>query len=133
MGIVRADIRLMNVAHPELGEIDARALVDTGAFNLCLPAHVALQLKLEKFYDRELIFADGRREIVPYCGGVRVETMGRGCVTGACVFGTEVLLGALPMEDMDLIVDPRALTIRPNPDNPNIAVALAMGFRTFYA
>jgi hypothetical protein len=40
---------------------------------------------------------------------------------GALVLGTEVLLGAIPMEDMDLVVDPRRQTVDVNPASPNIA------------
>ena len=37
-----------------------RALVDTGAVNLCIPAHVALQLELEELERREVTTALGR-------------------------------------------------------------------------
>ena len=128
MGIVTVAVRLYNDARPDIEEVDATALVDTGAMNLCVPEHVALQLKLEKRFEREIVLADGSRKLVPYASGVRVETQGRGCVTGALVMGDRVLLGAIPMEDMDMIVEPARLTAVPNPQNPNIAVSLAMGF-----
>jgi clan AA aspartic protease len=127
MGIVNVAVRLYNDARADIEEMDAEALVDTGAMNLCIPEHVAVQLKLEKRYEREVILADGSRKLVPYVSGVRVETQGRGCVTGALVFGNQVLLGAIPMEDMDLVVHPARRTAVPNPENPNIAVSLAMG------
>ena len=133
MSVVYASTRLANVAMPELGAIDAHALVDTGAMSRCVPQHVSNQLRLEQFYEREVIYADGRSELVPYCGGVRAETKGRGCVTGAPVFGTHVLRGALPMEDMDLVLHPKTQQPLPNPDNPNIAVSPAMGFRASHA
>jgi hypothetical protein len=37
------------------------------------------------------------------------------------VLGDEVLLGAIPMEEMDLVVNPRDRTVDVNPDSPNIA------------
>lgn len=129
MGIVKVAVRLYNDARSDIEEVDASALVDTGAMNLCVPEHVAVQLKLEKRYDREVVLADGSRRLVPYVSGVRVETLGRGCVTGALVFGDQVLLGAIPMEDMDMVVHPARLTAVPNPENPDIAVSLAMGFK----
>ncbi len=129
MGIVRAAVRLYNDGRSDIEEVYANALVDTGAMNLCIPEHVALQLKLEKRYEREVILADGSRKLVPYVSGVRVETQGRGCVTGALVFGDQVLLGAIPMEDMDMVVHPARLTAIPNPENPNVAVSLAMGIK----
>jgi clan AA aspartic protease len=129
MGLVYADLRLYNDGRDDIEEIDAKALVDTGAQHLCIPSHVAVQLRLQKRFDREVVFADGRRELVPYYSGVRVELMGRGCVVGALGFGNQVLLGAIPMEDMDLIVHPQSYQVLPNPENPNIAVSLAMGAR----
>jgi clan AA aspartic protease len=130
MGIVTCAVRLYNDARSDIEEIDANALVDTGAMNLCVPEHVAVQLKLEKRTEREVVLADGSRKVVPYVSGVRVETQGRTCVTGALVFGDQVLLGAIPMEDMDMVVHPARLRAIPNPENPNVAVSLAMGFRT---
>lgn len=129
MGIVRVAVRLYNDGRSDIEEVDADALVDTGAMNLCIPEQVALRLKLEKRYEREVILADGSRKLVPYVSGVRVETQGRGCVTGALVFGDQVLLGAIPMEDMDMVVHPARLTAIPNPENPNVAVSLAMGIK----
>jgi hypothetical protein len=43
---------------------------------------------------------------------------------GALVLGDEILLGAIPMEDMDLIVNPRDRTVDVNPDRPNIATGI---------
>jgi hypothetical protein len=48
MSIVYADVRLGNDARPELEEINATALVETGALHLCIPEHVALQLRLSQ-------------------------------------------------------------------------------------
>ncbi len=41
------------------------------------------------------------------------------------VLGDEVLLGAIPMEDMDLVLRPQLQSIGMNPESPNIAVSLA--------
>jgi hypothetical protein len=43
------------------------------------------------------------------------------------VLGDEALLGAIPMEDMDLVVLPGARQVAVNPANPNIAVSIAKG------
>jgi hypothetical protein len=45
------------------------------------------------------------------------------------VIGDQVLLGAIPMEAMDLVIHPRSLTLMPNPDSPNVPASLAMGVR----
>jgi clan AA aspartic protease len=129
MGIVYQHIRLANAARPELEEIDANALVDSGAIDLCIPQHVANQLSLSKAEEREVTTADGRKQIVDYVGPVRIEVFGRSAFTGALVMGDTVLLGAIPMEAMDVLVDPRRQRLIPNPENPNIPGALAMGVR----
>lgn len=129
MGIIRQDIRLANFARPELEEINALALVDSGALELCIPQHVANQLRLPVIAEREVTIADGSRRIVPYVGGIRVEVFGRATVVSANVLGTEVLLGAIPMEAMDLVIHPARLELRPNPDSPNIPASIAMGVR----
>jgi hypothetical protein len=67
---------------------------------------------------------------VPYVGGVRVEVIGRQTVTSAVVLGDQVLLGAIPMEAMDLVIHPRLLKLMPNPDSPNVPASLAMGVRS---
>ncbi len=133
MGIVYQHIRIANAAKPNLEEIDAKALVDSGAIDLCIPRHVAIQLKLETLEQREVTYADGRKEAVDYVGPVKVECFGRHAFTGAMVMGDVVLLGAIPMESMDLLIDPRRLQLVPNPENPNIPGALAMGVRPFEA
>lgn len=127
MGIVYQHIRISNAARPELEEYDAKALVDTGAIDLCIPRHVAIQLKLDAVEQREVTMADGRKDLVDYVGPIKVECFGRHAFTGAMVMGDVVLLGAIPMESMDVLVDPRRLQLVPNPENPNIPGALAKG------
>ena len=129
MGIIYQHIRLANAAKPQLEEIDANAIVDTGAMDLCIPKLVALQLKLDAIEQRIVTLADGRKESVDYVGPVTVEVFGRHAFTGAMVMGDTVLLGAIPMQAMDVLVDPRREVLVPNPQNPNIPGALAMGVR----
>ncbi|KKO17994.1 MAG: hypothetical protein L3J18_01680 [Candidatus Brocadia sp.] len=44
---------------------------------------------------------------------------------GAFVMGDQVLLGAIPMEDMDLVIIPKTRTVDINPFSPNIATSIA--------
>ncbi len=129
MGTIRQHIRLSNAARPELEELDANALVDSGAIDLCIPQHVANQLHLKIDRQMEITLADGRTQLVDYVGPVRVEVFGRTAFTGAMVLGNTVLLGAIPMQAMDVLVDPRRERLIPNPENPNIPGALVMGVR----
>lgn len=129
MGIVYADLRLTNFGRPELEEVDACALVDTGAVELFIPEHIALQLKLQDLTPREVNLADGRRQLVRFVGGIKVEMFGRDCVTSALVMGDQVLLGAVPMHLMDVIIHPRTEQVVPNPESPNVPMFLAKGLR----
>lgn len=120
MGHVFADIELSNPRLPDLKTVRVRALADTGALMLCIPEHVALQLKLETEAEREVSVADERKRKVPYVGPVKVAFENRACFVGALVLGDEVLLGAVPMEDMDFVVSPGRRSITVDPESPNI-------------
>jgi hypothetical protein len=68
------------------------------------PEPVALQLQLRELERREVVLADDRRRRVPYMAPVEVRFANRRCFTGAMVLGDEVLLGTIPIEDMDLVL-----------------------------
>ena len=129
MGVFRTDIRLSNPTQDRIDEIDAAALVDTGAMHLCIPDAVRRQLKLEGATTRAVRIANGETIEVPYVGPVKIGLMGREVYTGAMVLGTEVLLGAIPLEDLDLHVDPSKGKLIPNPDSPDRPMSMAMGMR----
>lgn len=125
MRVIRAEVTFANPADRTLQPIAAVALVDTGAVHLCLPEHLAIQLDLKELEQREVTLASRHRITVPYCGPVEIRFRNRRCFTGAMVMGDEPLLGAIPMEDMDLVVIPGRQTIDVNPASPNIPTSLA--------
>lgn len=106
--MAHAKIKLENPKRADLKAIETDARVDTGPLFLCLPEDIRLQLKLEATSEKEVTTADGKRQLCPYVGPVRVQFANRECYVGAVVLGNEVLLGAVPMEDMDLVVVPWA-------------------------
>jgi len=120
MGHVFAQLDLVNPRKPDLAPVTVKALADTGALMLCIPEHVALQLELDQESVREVSVADGRKRSVPYVGPIKVTFGKRFCYVGALVLGDEVLLGAVPMEDMDLVVNPARREITVDPESPNI-------------
>ena len=130
MALIYADVNLSNMQRPELSALQTRALVDSGALHLCIAEHVALQLQLQELEKREVIVADGNKRLVPYVGPLVVKIANRTSLSGAMVLGDEVLLGAIPMEDLDLVVRPAMRDVVPNPQNPNFAVSVAKGFRS---
>ena len=124
MGHVFVHIELSNALQPGMQTVETEALADTGALMLCIPEHLALQLGLETESEREVSAADGRRRKVPYVGPVQIRFDNRHCFTGALVLGDSVVLGAIPMQDMDLVIDPRIAGLTVNPTRPKIPMTL---------
>jgi clan AA aspartic protease len=124
MGLIKAKLTLANPRNRQLAPIEVQALADSGALHLCIPEHISLQLELEELYKREVTTADGKKQLCSYVGPVEVKFENRGCYTGALVLGDEVLLGAVPMEDMDVLLSPAKQAVIVNPDSPNIATSV---------
>jgi len=124
VGMIEANIQLSNPSKPELKALTIHAMVDAGAMTICIPQHVAVQLQLPEIEKREVTTADERSHVVPYVGPIQIKFENRTCFTGALVIGDAVLLGAVPMEDMDRVVSPSGGTITVNPRSPNIPSAL---------
>ena len=124
MGLVNGKVLLRNPRLPELAPVDVVALADSGAVHLCIPEHVQIQLKLEPIDNKEVTLADGSKKLVPYVGPIELRFKNRVGFAGALVMGDQVLLGAIPMEDMDLIIIPKTRTLDVNPDSPNIASSI---------
>jgi hypothetical protein len=71
-------------------------------------------------------FADGREMDAPYVGPICVRVGDRECYVGGMVFGNEILLGAIPMEDLDLFVDSERRQVVPrDPRDPRGPVSVA--------
>jgi clan AA aspartic protease len=121
MGLVYSTITLSNPVMQDFKPLEVKCLVDTGSTYLCIPSHIAAQLNLKPVETREATLANGQSQSVDYVGPIRVTFENRNCFVGALVLGDEVLLGAVPMEDMDLIVQPKLLKLSVNPESPNIA------------
>jgi len=122
--MIQTDIEMSNPGRPKLKRLKVHALVDTGAMTICIPEHVAVQLQLSEIEKREVTTADERSHVVPYVGPIQIRFQNRTCFTGALVIGDSILLGAVPMEDMDLVVSPSGRTITVNPKSPNIPSAV---------
>ncbi len=125
MGLVETKITLENPRERKLRGIVVDALADSGAVHLCIPEHVRIQLKLEEIDRKEVTLADGQTKLVPYVGPVQIRFRNRVGFAGALVMGDQVLLGAIPMEDMDLVIVPKTRTIDVNPVSPNVARSVA--------
>jgi clan AA aspartic protease len=125
MGLVKAKVTLENPRKPELEPLEVEVLADSGSIHLCIPRHVQIQLGLDEVTTKEVTLADAGTRIVPYVGPVVLRFKNRVGFAGALVMGDEVLLGAIPMEDMDLVVIPATRTLDVNPASPNISTTIA--------
>lgn len=125
MGLVNAKVILRNPGKPELAPVEIDALADSGSVHLCIPEHVRIQLELDEIDRKEVTLADGSRKLVPYVGPIELRFKNRIGFAGALVMGDQVLLGAIPMEDMDLVILPKTRALDVNPNSPNIATSIA--------
>jgi clan AA aspartic protease len=125
MGLVNGQLLLKNPRLPDLEPVPVNALVDSGATHLCIPQHIQLQLRLDEIDSKEVTLADGSKRLVPYVGPIELRFKNRVGFVGALVMGDQVLLGAIPMEDMDLVIIPRTRTLDVNPNSPNFASSIA--------
>ena len=98
-------------------------LVDTGAYNLCINESIQAQLELSFIEKRKAQLANGSIEEYDMFGPVAVKFKNRQIVCNALVLhgDNEPLLGAIPLEDMDVVIDPLRRELLVNPDHPYFA------------
>jgi len=101
-------------------EAELEALVDTGAISLAIPEDIARLLGAPEIGRRRVRVADGRSLDVPYVGGLYIEVLGRSTTCNAMVLpaGSTALLGAVQLEELDLVVIPSTREVVTNPAHP---------------
>jgi clan AA aspartic protease len=132
MGKTMIKIRLTNstdfnlrdagvLAPEQVRTLELDALVDTGATTLAIPQDAADALGLVEKRKRRVRLADGTVAEFPVVLDLVVEILGRDTVCEAFVLpaGTTALLGQIPLEALDLIVDPSSREVRVNPASPD--------------
>lgn len=133
MGIVHAEIELSNamdralfrrnqIAEKDIRKISVKALVDSGAYMMVIPDKVRLQLGLEIIGYEFTEFANGQQEKVAIAEPIEVHFENRKATVDVLVVGNEVLLGAIPMEAMDVLINPRLQKLTVNPEHPTTPV-----------
>ena len=134
MGLVYAEIDLISIDDivlsrrgfldkDKIKQVTINALVDSGAYMLTINENVRAQLDLpliEKQFGR---LADETLLELDVVGPVEVRFENRRTTVDAIVLpgNTEVLLGSIPMEDMDILVDPKQQKLVVNPAHPYVA------------
>jgi len=95
-------------------------VVDSGAARLVLPWNAVDQLRLQSHGETTVRYADGRREKRPVVSNVWLQLLGRDGIFSAVVEPdrTDALVGAIVLEELDLLVDCATQTLRPRePDS----------------
>lgn len=134
MGITYAEIELISgddvvlhrrgyIQEDQIKSVKVRAMVDSGSSMLAIPESIKNQLNLLKLDEKQAELADGsilRLEIV---GPVEIRFENRITTVRAMVVPNSnvVLLGAIPMQDMDVLIDPKRERLIVNPESPDIA------------
>ena len=97
-----------HIKDTEVRAIKVQAMPDTGAWTLIINEEVREKLGLGIEDEVRSTLADGTATQYPLTGPVKVFWKNRNTILPAVVIADakEVLLGALPLEAMDLIVDP---------------------------
>jgi clan AA aspartic protease len=125
MGAVMTEVKMWNLVDledvrrglipPEAARtVTVRALVDTGAVTMVIPEDIAHALGLSVIELRTVMLADGTARVIPKMGSLRIEILGRQMHCDAYVTpaGSTPLIGQIPLEELDLIVDPNTRQLR---------------------
>ncbi len=131
MGLVKSTVELINLSdkylaqagHLKLDQVrrmPVNVMVDSGAVMLAINETIKNQLGLEVTEIQSFSLADGQVVELEVVSGLEVRFKNRWCVTNAIVLrgDTEPLLGAVPMELMDLVISPFDQTLEVNPKHP---------------
>ena len=134
MGLVYAEIELTSVddlvlhrrgflAKDKIKRMTVNALVDTGAYMLVINDHIRQQLDLPLIEEQVFRMADDKEVRGEVVGPVEVRFQNRSTTLRAVVLDgvVEPLLGSIPMEDLDVVVEPKQRRLIVNPENPYIA------------
>jgi clan AA aspartic protease len=133
MGKVMTELKLINLVDLRKSEqgllppeqvrrLQVEALVDTGATTLVLPADVVAALGLTEINRRKCRLADGSVGEIPTVSDLMIVILGREMSCDALVMpvGSTPLIGQIPLEALDLVVDPKSRDPSVNPASPDM-------------
>lgn len=134
MGLIYADIELINgedivlarrnfIGEDEIKSMRVNMLVDTGSIYMCINENIQEQLQLPVIEQRKGQLANGHIVEYDVVGPIEVKFKNRRCSVDAMVLpgDNEPLLGAIPLEDMDVLINPYRQELIVNPDHPYFA------------
>jgi clan AA aspartic protease len=131
MGLVYADIKLINsedialnrrgyLKKNEIRQMQVSAMVDSGAIMLCINQNVKNQLGLVAIDTQTAQLADSTMVELEMVGPIELHFENRSVRCDALVLPgeSEILLGAIPMEQMDVLIHPKSNRLIVNPEHP---------------
>lgn len=131
MGMVYAEIELINsvdmvnarkhiIGEEEIHHTRVTMLVDSGAWMMCINENVQAVLQLPFIEQRTYQMATGVSATHDVVGPVDVKFANRRAICSALVLpgDSEPLLGAIPMEEMDVLIHPKRQELVVNPFLP---------------
>lgn len=134
MGLVYAEIELINgddlalvrrnfIGEDEVKRMRVTALVDTGSYMLAINENIQEQLQLPVVEKRKAQLAYGSIAEYEVVAPVEIRFKNRRSSCSAMVLpgDSEPLLGAIPLEDMDVLIHPQRQELIVNPDHPYFA------------
>lgn len=134
MGFIKANIEIANsfdmgmarrgrIEKSQIRKHEVDILVDTGAYNLSINENLAAQLGLEVIGAQSFELADGEIKKFPVAEPVEIRFKNRTTSCNPIILpgDTEMILGCIPLEDMDVVLDPRREVMELPPDRPYIA------------
>ena len=134
MGLIYAEIELINgedlvlarrniIGKEEIKRMRINALVDTGSYMLAINETIQAQLQLPVVEKRNAQLANGHVVECDVVSPVELRFRNRQTTCRAMVLpgDSEPLLGAIPLEDMDVLIDPLRQELVVNPDHPYFA------------
>jgi clan AA aspartic protease len=112
-----------SLAADQVRTVTSDGVVDSGASHLVLPKKIAAKLGVPVVGKTRVRYADQRKAVRDVVEGVEVQLLGRRGTFKAVVEPKrqDVLVGAIVLEDLDLLVDPRAQQLRPR--DPRFIIA----------
>jgi len=134
MGLVYAEIKLTNIedlilakrhiiGEEEIKSMTINMLADSGAYMMAINETIQAQLSLSLVEKRKAQMANCSVVEYDVVGPIQVKFKNRTAICNAFVLpgDGEPLLGAIPMEEMDVLIHPQRQELIVNPDHPNYA------------
>src|SRR5215467_8794204 len=134
MGLIYAEVDLINgrdlifsrenkIGEEEVRRIPVTMLVDTGSYMLMINENIQEVLQLPVVERRRGVLANGQVVQCDVVSPVELRFKNRRTTCQAMVMpgDAEPLLGAIPLEDLDVIIHAQRQELIVNPDHPDMA------------